>query len=77
MLIRHLIKTGAGIETPDNVKGDTDAESVFFCVGPAHTLTMVALVGQLSGWPVTLYAGIPTPASVTAIMSVGTQAVTP
>lgn len=28
MLIRHLIKTGAGIETPDNVKGDTDAESV-------------------------------------------------
>ncbi|WP_254914957.1 ash family protein [Enterobacter kobei] len=38
---------------------------------------MVALVGQLSGWPVTLYAGIPTPASVTAIMSVGTQAVTP
>jgi len=37
---------------------------------------MVALVGQPSGWPVTLKAGIPTPASVTAIMSVGTQAVT-
>ena len=30
MLIRHLIKTGAGIETPDNAKGDTDAKSVFF-----------------------------------------------
>ncbi|EAA4368746.1 hypothetical protein F9S68_14935 [Escherichia coli] len=39
MLIRHLIKTGAGIGTPDNAKGDTDAKSVFFCVMPSHSHT--------------------------------------
>ncbi|WP_235165731.1 ash family protein [Escherichia coli] len=30
------------------------------------TVSMVALVGQSKGWPVSLCAGIPTPASVTA-----------
>ncbi|HGV0532204.1 ash family protein [Escherichia coli] len=30
------------------------------------TVSMVALVGQPKGWPVSLCAGIPTPASVTA-----------
>ncbi|MBN6281293.1 hypothetical protein JZL93_23190, partial [Escherichia coli] len=38
-LIRHLSKTGTGIETPDNAKGDTDAKSVFFCVMPSHSHT--------------------------------------
>lgn len=31
-----------------------------------QTISMVALVGQPSGWPVSIGAGIPTPASVTA-----------
>lgn len=39
IFLRHLRKTGAGIGTPDNVKGDTDAESVFFCVMPSHSHT--------------------------------------
>ncbi|UVN08060.1 MAG: Ash protein family protein [Bacteriophage sp.] len=33
---------------------------------------MVALAGQLSGWPVPLYAGIATPVSVTTNQSVAT-----
>ncbi|MCU3341251.1 ash family protein [Enterobacter hormaechei subsp. hoffmannii] len=38
---------------------------------------MVALAGQLSGWPVPLYAGILTPVSVTTNQSVRTPVVTP
>lgn len=30
ILNKHLSKTDAGIGTPDNAKGDTDAKSVFF-----------------------------------------------
>lgn len=33
--------------------------------GLCRTVSMVALAGQLKGWPVTLYAGIATPVSVT------------
>ncbi|HAK5376270.1 TPA: ash family protein [Salmonella enterica] len=52
-----------------------DAPSVFFIVvisaylhsaAYGRTVSMVALVGQPKGWPVSLCAGIPTPASVTA-----------
>lgn len=35
--------------------------------GKARTVSMVALVGQPKGWPVSVYAGIPTPASVTTL----------
>lgn len=67
-------KSGAGRGNPDMYKATPDAYSVFFIVvKSAHlhsaaqirTESMVALVGQLSGWPVSLYAGISTPISVT------------
>ncbi|MEC9752461.1 hypothetical protein RCU45_24320, partial [Escherichia coli] len=48
MLIRHLSKTGAGIETPDNAKGDTDAKSVFFL---CHAIAQpyVAFSSEING----------------------------
>lgn len=66
----------AGRENPDNEKATPDAASVFFIVVisvPPHSaafcrpVSMVALVGQPSGWSVYLFADILTPASVTAI----------
>lgn len=49
MLIRHLSKTGAGIGTPDNVKGDTDAARVFFCIGVHAHLYNGGLYGATFG----------------------------
>ncbi|EBK9620939.1 host cell division inhibitor Icd-like protein [Salmonella enterica] len=66
----------AGRENPDNEKATSDAASVFFIVALSAYLhstaycrpvSMVALVGQPEGWPVYLFAGILTPASVTAL----------
>ena len=68
-------KSGVGRENPDMLEATPDAASVFFIVAiSAHLysaangrpVSMVALVGQLSGWPVSSNAGILTPASVTA-----------
>lgn len=64
-----------GRENPYQLQATQDALSVFFIVAiSAHlhsaatcrTESMVALVGQLSGWPVSCNAGILTPISVTA-----------
>lgn len=58
MLIRHLSKTGAGIETPDNAKGDTDAKASFLCHAIAQpyvafsSRSMVVLAGLPKGRPV-------------------------
>lgn len=49
-----------------------DAPSVFFCVvATAHTLSMVALVGQLNGWLVSVCTSISTPANVTTHLERG------
>ncbi|EEY6227947.1 host cell division inhibitor Icd-like protein [Escherichia coli] len=65
----------AGRENPCKHMATQDAPSVFFIVViSAHlhsaaygrTVSMVALVGQPKGWPVSLCAGFLTPASVTA-----------
>ncbi|EMQ3381025.1 ash family protein [Escherichia coli O3:H7] len=65
----------AGRENPCKHMATQDAPSVFFIVViSAHlhsaaygrTISMVALVGQPKGWPVSLCAGFLTPASVTA-----------
>ncbi|TJZ70986.1 hypothetical protein FA013_05945 [Raoultella planticola] len=70
----HLIKRVTGVETRLRSKATTDAYRVFFIVvKSAHlysaaqirTESMVALAGQLSGWPVPFDAGISTPVSVT------------
>lgn len=65
-------KSGAGRENPDMFEAIPDADSVFFYIAALAHLTaycriesMVALVGQLSGWPVLSNAGILTPISVT------------
>ncbi|EAP4848543.1 ash family protein [Salmonella enterica] len=59
---------------PYQYKATPDADCVFFIVVKSvppssaeqiRTVSMVALAGQLSGWPVSLYAGIATPVSVT------------
>jgi len=64
----------AGRENPCKQLATPDATSVFFIVAAsAHphsaaysrTVSMVALVGQLSGWPVSNCTGILTPISVT------------
>lgn len=66
----------AGRRNPFYCMATPDAECVFFIVViSAHLysatycrpVSMVALVGQLSGWPVSFFAGIPTPASVTTL----------
>ncbi|HBQ2114971.1 TPA: host cell division inhibitor Icd-like protein [Klebsiella pneumoniae] len=65
----------AGRCNPCKLSATPDAASVFFIVAiSAHlhpaafcrTVSMVALVGQLSGWPVSDNTGIATPISVTA-----------
>ncbi len=67
-------KSGAGRGNPENIKATTDAYSVFFIVVMSvspysaeqiRTESMVALAGQLSGWPVSFVSGISTPVSVT------------
>ncbi|TLU68310.1 host cell division inhibitor Icd-like protein [Enterobacter sp. MF024] len=67
-------KSGAGRCNPENIKATTDAYSVFFIVvmsvppfsaAQIRTESMVALAGQLSGWPVSFVSGIATPVSVT------------
>ncbi|HBU95285.1 MAG: host cell division inhibitor Icd-like protein [Leclercia adecarboxylata] len=59
-----------------NTKAMTDAESVFFIVSaPAYFYigqqcrysSMVALIGQPKGWPVSFVSGISTPVSVTTL----------
>lgn len=70
-------KSATGRENPELTKATVDALSVFFIVAiSAHlhsvaysrTVSMVALVGQLSGWPVPFVAGILTPISVTTLL---------
>ena len=69
-----VAKSTAGRENPDQTLATADAASVFFIVaisahlysaGKVRTESMVALVGQLSGWPVSNVTGILTPISVT------------
>ncbi|HBC7420909.1 TPA: host cell division inhibitor Icd-like protein [Serratia marcescens] len=70
----------AGRGNPCKLSATPDAASVFFIVAiSAHLhsaaycrpVSMVALVGQLSGWPVSDNTGISTPASVTATFERG------
>lgn len=70
----------AGRGNPCKLSATTDAASVFFIVAiSAHLhsaalcrpVSMVALVGQLSGWPVSDNTGISTPISVTALLERG------
>lgn len=77
-------KSVTGRRNPFYLQAIPDAESVFFCIvatahlsnaGKIRTLSMVALVGRRSRLPVSCKAGIPTPANVTANLSVGTPAV--
>lgn len=65
----------AGRRNPFNEQKATQTRPASFFVschrttipsGKARTVSMVALVGQPKGWPVSFCAGIPTPASVTA-----------
>lgn len=72
---RAGVNPPAGRENPELKKATPDAASVFFIVAiSAHLhsaaycrpVSMVALVGQLSGWSVSFFADILTPASVTA-----------
>lgn len=67
-------KSGAGRGNPVKSEATTDAYCVFFIVvrsvppysaAQIRTESMVALAGQLSGWPVPFDAGISTPVSVT------------
>lgn len=67
-------KSVTGRRNPCKHMAIPDAYSVFFCVATSTHLhstaycrpvSMVALAGQLSGWPVSLCAGIPTPVNVT------------
>ncbi|EFE9531678.1 ash family protein [Escherichia coli] len=69
-------KTGIGRRNPFNQYKATQTPPASFFVschratipnGKARTVSMVALAGQLKSWPVSLYAGIPTPGSVTAL----------
>ncbi|EAP5222045.1 host cell division inhibitor Icd-like protein [Salmonella enterica] len=73
-----VAKSAAGRENPSLTVATPDAPCVFFCVYAfAHPFIgqrffvccavkiMVAQAGQLSGWPVSLKAGIPTPVRVT------------
>ncbi len=64
----------AGRRNPSQLSATSDANSVFFIVAKSvppfsaaqfRSESMVALAGQLSGWPVSDNAGIPTPVSVT------------
>lgn len=80
-----VAKSTAGRCNPDNTKATLDANSVFFTVVISvrlhsavqiRTESMVALVGQLSGWPVSFVSGIATPISVTTPSSVATPVVT-
>lgn len=63
-----------GRRNPSQLSATSDANSVFFIVAKSVTPflaaqfraeSMVALAGQLSGWPVSDNTGIPTPVSVT------------
>ncbi|ARF51793.1 hypothetical protein DSJ_01485 [Pantoea stewartii subsp. stewartii DC283] len=76
-LLPVAAKSVTGRSNPCMLLATPDAiyNRVFFCVdASAHpftaalirTVSMVALVGQPSGWPVSSNAGIATPASVTA-----------
>ena len=69
-----VAKSAAGRGNPSNLKATPDAPCVFFCVfALVHLLlaqwfhgrccyrVMVAQAGQLSGWPVLIVTGIPTP----------------
>lgn len=65
----------AGRRNPFNEQKATQTRPASFFVschrapmhsGKTRTVSMVALVGQPKGWPVSFCAGIPTPASVTA-----------
>ncbi|EFH4146203.1 hypothetical protein F9365_14050 [Escherichia coli] len=76
MIILHLTKRVPGVRTRIRSKATTDAYRVFFCRNVStpicsgadpRTESMVALAGQLSGWPVPFDAGILTPVSVTTL----------
>lgn len=73
-------KSVTGRGNPENITATPDAYSVFFCVATsthlhstAHgrTVSMVALAGQLSGWPVPVVSGISTPVNVTTPLERG------
>lgn len=72
---RAGVNPPAGRENPFNQYKATQTRPASFFVschratipsGKDRIVSMVALVGQPEGWPVSLYAGILTPASVTA-----------
>ncbi|HFM1871906.1 TPA: ash family protein [Escherichia coli] len=69
------MKSSVGRGNPFNKQKATQTRPASFFVschratipsGKARTISMVALVGQPKGWPVSFCAGISTPASVTA-----------
>jgi len=76
IIISHPTKRVPGVRTRSRSKATTDAYRVFFIVvesaylysaAQIRTESMVALAGQLSGWPVPFDAGILTPVSVTTL----------
>ncbi|HCM9545715.1 TPA: ash family protein [Enterobacter hormaechei subsp. xiangfangensis] len=66
-------KSGVGRRNPLNIKATQTPKASFFvschCAhqfsGYARNVSMVALAGQPSGWPVSFVSGIPTPVNVT------------
>ncbi|MEY7428136.1 host cell division inhibitor Icd-like protein [Citrobacter freundii] len=66
-------KSGAGRRNPLNIEATQTPKASFFvschCAhqfsGTARNVSMVALAGQPSGWPVSFVSGIPTPVNVT------------
>ena len=65
-----VAKSTAGRENPFNTKATQTPKASFFVscqrIPAKQTVSMVALVGQPSGWPVPFVSGFLTPASVTA-----------
>ncbi len=78
ILNKHLSKTDAGIGTPDNAKGDTDAKSVFLCHAIAQPYVAHSYeINGSAGWAAerqagSLCAGSSNPVSATAI-EIGTS----
>ncbi|MGE5988680.1 ash family protein [Klebsiella michiganensis] len=66
-------KSGAGRRNPLNIKATQTPKASFFVSchrahrfsGTIRNVSMVALAGQPSGWPVSFVSGIPTPVNVT------------
>ncbi|GKW28586.1 hypothetical protein PEC331060_17640 [Pectobacterium carotovorum subsp. carotovorum] len=80
---RVAAKSATGRRNPICLQATSDAPCVFFIVEAfahlvkmafSHSESMVGWAGQLSGWPVSCNAGIPTPVQLTTL-SVGTPVV--